>query len=112
MSSYATEFEHTDDDGDFLHVNRCQLDHRPTMVYIGHAGVEMWREDVARLAEYLTSIVDTVPERTPTLDATAVTFESAGAIVDGVLIPYIPHCTNTIAAAMQAPNRAQRRKRK
>lgn len=64
MSTYGTEFTHADSDGDELWVNRCQNRTHPLMLYLdsGRVGVEMWRDDVRRLAEYLTGIVDTVPE--------------------------------------------------
>lgn len=101
MSTYATEFEHTDDAGDELFVNRCVYIDKPAMLHVGDAGVELWRDDVARFAEYLAGIVDTVPERPSTEPAPPVRFESAGAIVGGRLV-----CVNTFAA-----NRAARRRR-
>lgn len=65
MSSYATEFTHEDSDGDVLWVNRCTISDKPMMLLLdeGRSGIELYREDVARLATYLAEVIDKVAPR-------------------------------------------------
>lgn len=91
MSTYSTEFEHKDSDGDEMWVNRCCNRTHPLMLLVdgGHGGIELFREDVEALAAYLTSVADTVPSRPVPTPTPAVTYESAGVIRNGQLVWHI-----------------------
>lgn len=90
MSTYGTEFEHTDDDGDELYINRCCNEMYPMMLYMGRKGIEMYRDDVARLHAYLGDVLATIPER-PTPPAPSIVFETAGIVRSGRVV-----CFNTL----------------
>lgn len=92
MSTYGTEFELSDADDDELYINRCCNQRYPLMIFMGGGryGVELFREDVERLASYLATIVGTVPARpaptpTPTPEPTD-RIESAGSTRNGQVI--------------------------
>jgi hypothetical protein len=80
MSTYATEFELSDDDDDALYINRCVNENHPLMVLTGgfRYGVELYRDDVERLVAYLASVVDKVPARPPVSAETIAAFEAIG----------------------------------
>lgn len=97
MSSYGTEFELTDADGDELYINRSTNGIWPLMVHMRREGVELYREDVERLHAYLGSIVDEVPAR-PTPPPVDARIESIGAIRDGIHVWSLTRlvCHNTL----------------
>lgn len=107
MSSYGTEFELSDADDDELYINRCCNEQRPLMMFMGGGryGVELFREDVERLAAYLASIVGTVPARPQPEPAATVTYESAGSIRNGYpwWTSHRVVCRNTIAEIPAEP---------
>ena len=100
MSSYGTEYEHADEDGDNLYINRCQNGNYPLMFWFagGRHGVEMYRDDVERLQQYLAGIADTVPERPEPAPEPTMTVESAGVIRNGQHIWFATRlvCQNTM----------------
>jgi hypothetical protein len=105
VSTYGTEWEHTDDDGDELWVDRCCNRTYPLMLLTGggREGVALYREEVEALAAYLASVADTVPARPALTPTPAVAYESAGAIRNGQIVwrsmaptPIRVVCKNTL----------------
>jgi hypothetical protein len=80
MSTYVTEFEHSDRDDDEMFVSRCIHGDLPLMLFTagGRHAVELYREDVERLTDYLAGIVGTVPARPPVSAETIAAFEAIG----------------------------------
>lgn len=68
MSCYSWNCIIVDDDGDTLAIRTDAREERPAFISVNRNAVELFREDVEQLRNYLSSIIDTVPTRpTPVL---------------------------------------------